>query len=300
MATTSTTRVHVRRLLVGALLGVLLAGGPGCEINSDTADDEDAGGTADFFITPKSVSLGFEETLATFAVTGGDTPLAWSVSDDSLGALTDTDGRIANYTRSGTSQGVNEITVVDVIGRTARALVVQDDTVDAGAPSIAPARSRISEADGSVTLTVNGGFPPYTWSVSDDALGILSNTTQPAVNYHRIGAAAGVNTIFVTDSVGKSASATVEQPEVSEPQDPALRVNPSRVEIAQPDGAVTLLASGGVPPYQWSVIDASLGILSNTDQSAVNYRRNGAAAGTNVVELRDSANNLVLVVIDQP
>ena len=282
----------------GLALAVLVAAASGCDINSSVAGDEDSDGGGDFFITPKSVSLGFDESQATFSVTGGDMPLEWSLSDESLGSLSATDGRIANYSRAGVSEGVNEIKVVDVIGRTARAVVVQDDTVEAGPPVISPARSRIAEAGGSVTLIVNRGAPPYSWSMSDASLGSLSNTSQPSVNYHR-NATAGVNTIFVTDSAGETGSATVEQPEAPD-SITALRVSPSQARIAQPDGVVTLAAAGGVMPYQWSMIDESLGSLSNTDQTAVNYRRNGAASGTNVVELRDSAGNLLVVVIEQP
>lgn len=279
---------------------LILAGGLGCETNSGVSSDDPPGGSGDFFLTPRSVVLGFEDDRATFSATGGDEPLTWGISDEDLGSLTDTEGRIANYNRKGDAEGVNEITVKDAIGRVARAAITQDNEITGGAPRINPVRSRIVEVDGTVSLTANGGNPPYRWSVSDTSLGSLSNSAEPAVNYRRNGVTVGVNTVFVKDSADKSSSATIEQIEVDVPDPAKLRVSPSSAQLTQPSQIVTLIGAGGVPPYQWKVVDSSLGSLSNTDQSAVNYQRNGATVGTNAVELRDSQGSLVLVPIIQP
>jgi hypothetical protein len=178
----------------------------GCDNNSSGGEP---GGPDDFFISPRSVTLGPGDTTATFSVSGGDEPMTWAVSDPGLGSVTATTGRLANYTRNGMTQGGNDISVTDAIGRISRVLVVQGGTL----PSlgISPAQVTLTSSNEVVTLTARGGTPPVLWAVIDASLGTLSNTDQSAVNYRRNGAEEGQNIVELTDSNGTISTATVVQ-----------------------------------------------------------------------------------------
>lgn len=187
-------------LILAACLPIL-----GC----DSSSEGKPGGSGDFFIAPTGVTLASGDTVATFRVEGGTEPMTWAVADSSLGSITATSGRVANYVRSGTSEGGNEVSVTDAIGLRARALVAQ--TGDGPSLSISPDRTTFTAADQSVTLVAVGGDEPYSWSVIDSSLGTLSNTGQSAVNYTRSGAAEGQNIVELRDKNGTLATAAIFQ-----------------------------------------------------------------------------------------
>ena len=178
-------------------------------VGCDSSSDGEPGGPGDFFISPDSVTLPAGESTATFRVSGGTEPMTWAVADGGLGSITATSGRIANYARNGNTQGGNEITVTDVIGLRARALVVQSG--DGPSLSISPSRVTLTTADESVTLVARGGDAPFTWAVIDSSLGSLSSTGQSAANYIRNGDAAGQNIVELKDANGTLATATIVQ-----------------------------------------------------------------------------------------
>lgn len=194
-----------------AALALVFAAIAGCENNSDVITTDDGEGSGAFVILPSAVQLGFDDTTAAFSVQGGDAPMDWSVSDDDLGEVTDTEERVVNYVRKGTTQGVNEITVRDAIGRSARATVVQDNEGDAGPLSISPPGAIIQAVSNVVTFTAKGGIPPYSWKLIDSSLGALSNTSQSSVNYQRTAEGPGENVLELTDSQGTLATATILQ-----------------------------------------------------------------------------------------
>ena len=194
-----------------AALALIFAAIAGCENNSDVITTDDGEGSSAFVILPGAAQLEYDETTAAFSVQGGDAPMDWSVSDDNLGEVTDTEERIVNYVRKGTTEGVNEITVRDAIGRTARATVVQDDEGAPGRLSISPPGAIIQVVGATVTFTGKGGIPPYSWKVIDSSLGELSNTSQSSVNYQRTDVGPGENVLELIDSQGTLATATILQ-----------------------------------------------------------------------------------------
>ena len=76
--------------------------------------------------------------------------------------------------------------------------------------SISPASAYLTSNEVSiVTFTASGGDSNYTWSVSDTSLGTLHTANETAL--YQSAAKAGSNTLWLSDSSGNMASATVVQ-----------------------------------------------------------------------------------------
>jgi len=92
--------------------------------------------------------------------------------------------------------------------------------------------------DGSITSTVSGGTPPYTYHWSN-------NSTSP--NLSALGA--GTYGLTVTDAGGQTATATIT---LNQP--PPLNINVTTTDPSFPgasDGAVSAVVTGGVPNYTY-------------------------------------------------
>ena len=77
--------------------------------------------------------------------------------------------------------------------------------------TIYPAAVTLSAANISVvTFTATGGNIPYTWSLSDNTLGMVYTSTNTSALYQSV-TNAGINTLTVRDSSGNSVSATITQ-----------------------------------------------------------------------------------------
>lgn len=192
-----------------AALAAVCALPPGCDNNSEVVSEDDGGGETGFAIVPSAVNLAAGESRATFTVQGGDAPMAWAVSDSSLGQITNSDGRFVNYARAGATEGLNEVSVTDAVGRTARAVIVQDNRGTDGPLQISPAGAILHTVDQTVTLTARGGVPPYHWTLIDNNIATLSNTGQSAVNYRRTSQAPGTNVVELRDAQNTLATATL-------------------------------------------------------------------------------------------
>jgi hypothetical protein len=142
----------------------------------------------------------------------------------------------------------------------------------------------------SQTLQGAGGIPPYTWSIGNSSL--------PAgLSLGSSGAITGTpttsgNVTFnpqITDS-GKPALVTVGAVNISINNGP-----PSVTSTSLPNATVdtaytqTLEASGGIPPYTWSVISGSLPVWATLDSGGKIRGIPGAAGSTNfTVQATDS------------
>lgn len=74
-------------------------------------------------------------------------------------------------------------------------------------------------------------------------------------------------------------------------------VSPTKLEN---DGDKAIgIASGGVPPYTWTVLDAALGHIVGSDTGAsIAYMRDHE--GQNVLRVRDKKGTVINIVIEQP
>lgn len=77
-----------------------------------------------------------------------------------------------------------------------------------------------------------------------------------------------------------------------------LEVSPASATLNNFGDTVNLTASGGIPPYYWSVDNISLGNLSASAGTTVTYTR--SFSGDNIVRVTDSSMRTNAVMINQP
>lgn len=160
--------------------------------------------------------------------------------------------------------------------------------------TVTPSSVTIGFAGQKVNFRAAGGKPPYTWAVSSPGRGTISALSS---TYEAIYTVIVVddNDIIVYDSRGQAGLARV----TGEAAALVATANPDT--ITQPGGRSILTATGGIPPYTWTVADIALGSIDgpNTGQSVV-YVASTVGSGDNTVRCEDSAGNSVNVLIRQP
>lgn len=181
-------------LTLGALLGVALL--TGCE------EDTNLSG-ADFRIDPPEATISETDGSVALRVIGGAEPFEWTVSDDTLGAVSGS-GSHVTYTRTGQG-GVNTVTVTDDRSWTASALMVQQNQL-----AVSPTTATTADEGDKIIFQASGGRPPYSWSTTAAWRGSVAPQGANQAIYTRTDS--GENQVLVTDSQGTVAIATVTQP----------------------------------------------------------------------------------------
>ncbi|MDI3257129.1 MAG: S-layer homology domain-containing protein [Kyrpidia sp.] len=147
-------------------------------------------------------------------------------------------------------------------------------------------------SDYTATLQASGGTPPYTWSLADGSLPDgLSLTNDGTITGNPTSAGTSTFTVRVTDSSGTPQTVTA---------DLSLTVNAGSLSItttslpdatAGSDYTATLQASGGTPPYTWSLADGSLPAgLTLTSDGTITGTPTTADTVTFTVQAADSSN----------
>jgi len=139
----------------------------------------------------------------------------------------------------------------------------------------------------SATLAAEGGIPPYTWS-------ILSGSLPTGLSLN-----ASTGEISGTPSVAGTCAFTVRVSDTQVPPDTAgkalsIQIPPDLVitTTSLPDGHVgvpygaTIKASGGVPPYSWSITSGSLPPGFNLNPSTGTISGTPSATGTHNFTVR--------------
>ncbi len=215
----------------------------------------------------------------TLEATGGTLPYQWSLVEGSLppGLSFGPDGVIAGTpTATGTFSlliGVQDAAQATATKTFVLSVVQAPLQITTGSPLPG---AIVGEAY-SVTIEATGGTPPYSWSQASGAL-------PPGITFNQDGTLSGAPTqagsysfgIVVTDAVGETDSRTF-----------VLTVAPPPLSIvtgsALPDGtvgmaySVSLEATGGSPPYTWSILSGALpdglsmgaaGVITGNPQAA--------------------------------
>ena len=253
----------------------------------------------------------------TLAASGGTPPYQWSVSGGALPpglTLAASTGVISGTPT--TAENAEAVTLQVADSGTPRQSSSQSLSLTVNSPTLRVATTLLPAgqvgAAYSTTLAASGGTPPYQWSVSSGALppgltlaaatGVISGTPTTAENAEAV-------TLQVADSgtprqsSSHSLSLTINSP--------TLRVATTSLPAGQVGTAysATLAASGGTPPYQWSVssgalppgltLAASTGVISGTPTTA----ENAAAVTLQVADSgtpRQSSSQSLSLMINSP
>lgn len=159
---------------------------------------------------------------------------------------------------------------------------------------VSPATATITFPGQQVNFRALGGIGAYTWAVADSAVGSVVRLGQTAEAVYTANVV-GPNSIIVYDSRGQAGVATVG----GETSSLVAVANPD--EITQPGGRSILTATGGTPPYNWSVADIALGTIDGpTTGNSVVYVASTVGFGDNTIRCEDAAGTVVNVLIKQP
>jgi len=246
-------------------------------------------GFVSFLISPPTLAVstttlpaGVVGTVYSFALaaTGGTPPYTWT----STAALPPGLTLSTNGTLAGTPVSTGAFTIpVRVTDQTQTAatasllLTVNPPPLSITNDATLPAAT--AEQRYSVTLTLAGGVAPYRWSaqnlpaglVLDLATGILSGTPASTGNFTFLVQVTDRNLLTAT----KTFTLRVNAPPLTITTVPPLFAGTVGTPYAQP-----FSASGGVPPYRWSILagqipglalDAATGSLRGTPQAAGAY-----------------------------
>ena len=143
---------------------------------------------------------------------------------------------------------------------------------DVGTPAIGGSAllGGVKGAAFSYQLSANGGAPPYTWTLASGLLppGLTLNPGTGLVSGMPASAGSYSMTVQATDSLSRAAQKAITI-NVIAPLDLATSSLPSVVKGAS--YTQQLIATGGKPPYNWSVVAGSLpaGLGINPDTGAI-------------------------------
>jgi hypothetical protein len=158
------------------------------------------------------------------------------------------------------------------------------------------------------TLIASGGNPPYTWSVMANSGSLPPGLTLTAANGVVSGkpAVAGQYNfaIAVTDASNRSATRVLNLPVSAATNSPLIitTTSLSTGQIAEPYN-VTLIASGGNPPYTWSVMANSGSLppgLTLTASGVVSGKPAVAGQYNFAIAVTDASNRSATRVLNLP
>ncbi|PYS54919.1 MAG: hypothetical protein DMG13_06135 [Acidobacteria bacterium] len=196
----------------------------------------------------------------TLVATGGAAPFAWSVILESLPpGLTLSAAGLISGTPTIPGTAIFNVQIIDSVSRTAgKQLSITINPPPLSVSTESPLPAGTAGIAYSQNVSAIGGTPPYLWSIVSGALpagltlsaaGVISGspTTVGSSNF----------TIQVADSssqtVSKSFSIAINPPPLSITTVPPLPAATVGTSYSQ-----TLAATGGTPPYAWSVASGAL------------------------------------------
>ena len=156
---------------------------------------------------------------------------------------------------------------------------------------VTPDSATVSYVGQMITFTVKGGTPSYTWHVVNSNGRIRSADGDGSQGIYNSDAVAA-NTVIVFDSNGHSAIAAVGTGAAS-----SVVIAPASGTCSTNGAVLAFAASGGSPPYTWTVLNGH-GSLNTTTGASVLYTR--ISSGDNGLTVSDSLANTSSVGITQP
>ena len=202
---------------------------------------------------------------AMLASTGGVTPYAWSILSGSLPRGLSLNSSTGAITGTPSGGGLSTFTVQVTDSNTPHATASASLSITVS-PAVALRFVTTSLPAGNVgvpyaaTIIAVGGVYPYTWAIASGSLpaGFTLNAATGVITGNPIASGTSNFEVQVTDS---------ETPSVAVVAPFSITINPGIVIITTtslPNGVVgnaysaTLTATGGLPPYTWSISSGSL------------------------------------------
>lgn len=192
----------------------------------------------------------------TFTATGGVPPYSWSASDVPPGLVMSTVG-----TLSGTPSQAGSFTPTASVSDSEQRTATGNFSITLAAPLKITTTSLPTSSPGifySATLAATGGFPPYSWTITQGALpsGLTLNATSGLISGTATNAGTAGFTVQVSDNGTPVASVTANLSIAINPppaRDAALYTtdSPAAAYRIPSDGSLTLLPSSpeSVVPY---------------------------------------------------
>jgi Putative Ig domain len=229
----------------------------------------------------------------TFRATGGNPPYTWAILTGSTGGLT-LDPNTGDLQGTPQTAGTFTFTVQarDQSGATATqsfSLVINAPTLSITVGSPLPAATVAVAYTQKLPVVANGGTPPYTWSL---IAGSVPGLTFDPAGLTLSGTPSTAGTFNLTIQAADSANLTTTR-------SLSLTVNPVSLSITTarqlPDArlnqpyTLSIAASGGQPPYQWSMNGQPTGLSINSTTGQITGTPTAAGNFGIAITVRDSA-----------
>jgi hypothetical protein len=231
--------------------------------------------------------------VQTFRATGGNPPYTWAVVTGNTGGLT-LDPATGNLQGTPQTAGTFTFTVqaTDRSGATAAqafSLIINAPTLSITVGSSLPAATVGVAYTQKLPVVANGGTPPYTWSL---VAGSVPGVTFDPAGLTLSGTPSTAGAFNLTIQAADSANLTTTR-------SLSLTVNPASLSITTlrqlPDAMLnqpysqSVAASGGQPPYQWSMNGQPTGLTINPTTGQITGTPTAAGNFGIAITVRDSA-----------
>ena len=196
-------RVVLPLVVVSFLMSLIMLTQVGCE---------EAKGVGGLEVDPATVTLGTNDASVVITVVGGIAdsslamPLAWEVSNASLGQITASSGLTAVYRRLD-ANGVNTVTVRDQFGKEGYATITQR-AVSYSFRLVADPSSIRPNQGATVRIEGDDAEAPFRWQLVSGPGSLAASSGSRSASY-AAGSSTGVAQILVTDANGVSASVAI-------------------------------------------------------------------------------------------
>ncbi|MDD4870676.1 MAG: hypothetical protein PHR77_08950 [Kiritimatiellae bacterium] len=168
---------------------------------------------------------------------------------------------------------------------------------------IDPAQATASAVGQKINFFVSGGHAPYSWGVSTPSAGSVAAQAKTQYGIYTVAAIAN-NSVVVSDSRGKSVIADISTGAGGLTITPAgysftssFTNGETTVALAFAAAAgdtIQFTASGGNPPYSWTVSISSLGTINN---GLYTFPNPTTDVGDNTIIVKDSAGDIASVTV---